>query len=126
MTANRRGRHPSYDVINPANAAIPASSNSEHTQPNALRRDRHGDAGFSKGIRSLSLPSVRLVLAWMRQRPRVLEHLAEVAHVDPAIAGRAASEMFGLVLGLFANALPDDFAASNGHVADNRGPPTSR
>jgi hypothetical protein len=33
----------------------------------------------------------------MWQGPFVLEHLAEIAAIDPAIAGRAADEMVGLV-----------------------------
>jgi hypothetical protein len=54
----------------------------------------------------------------MRQRSFVFEHLAEVATIDPAVARRALDEMFGVVLWLLANALPDDFAALNRHAAD--------
>jgi hypothetical protein len=44
-----------------------------------------------------NLPSLRLILRGVRQRPFVLDHLAEIAAIDPAIAGRAADEMVGLV-----------------------------
>jgi DNA-directed RNA polymerase subunit F len=33
----------------------------------------------------------------MWQRAFVLEHLAEIARIDPAAAGRASDEMLGLV-----------------------------
>jgi hypothetical protein len=33
----------------------------------------------------------------MRQRPFVLEHLAEITAIDPAAAGWAADEVLGLV-----------------------------
>jgi len=42
---------------------------------------------------------LRLILRRVRQRPFVLEHLAEIAAIDPAIAGRALDVMLGLVLG---------------------------
>jgi hypothetical protein len=63
------------------------------------------------------LPPSR-VLRRVRQRSRVLEHLAEVAHVDPADAHGTLYEMLRFVRGLFANPLPDDFAALNVHAAD--------
>jgi hypothetical protein len=33
--------------------------------------------------------SWRLILGWVRQRPLVLEHLAEITAIDPAATGRA-------------------------------------
>ena len=52
----------------------------------------------------------------MRQRPLVLEHLAEITAVDPAAAGRAPDEMLGLVLRWIANAFAEEFSARNiGH-----------
>jgi hypothetical protein len=54
----------------------------------------------------------------MRQRPGVFEHLAEVAHVDPAVAGRALNEMLGFVRGRLAETLADDLASSDVHSAD--------
>ena len=41
----------------------------------------------------------------MRQRPFVLEDLAEIAAVDPAAAGRTSEEMLGLVLRRIADTL---------------------
>ncbi len=58
-----------------------------------------------------NLPSLRLILRGVRQRPFVLEHLAEIAAIDPAIAGRAADEMVGLVCRRVAETLSDVFAA---------------
>jgi hypothetical protein len=39
---------------------------------------------------------LRLILRRVRQRPFMLEHLAEITTVDPAAAGRAPEEMLGL------------------------------
>jgi hypothetical protein len=39
-----------------------------------------------------------LILCRVRQRPFVLEHLAEITAIDQAIAGGAPDEMLGLVL----------------------------
>jgi hypothetical protein len=39
---------------------------------------------------------LRLILRRVRQRPFVLEHLAEIAAIDPAAAGGAPDEMLGL------------------------------
>ena len=58
-----------------------------------------------------NLPSLRLILRGVRQRPFVLDHLAEIAAIDPAIAGRAAEEMVGLVCRRVAETLSDVFAA---------------
>ena len=44
--------------------------------------------------------SLRLVLRRMRQWPFVLEHLAKIAAVDPAAAGRAADEVLRVALWL--------------------------
>jgi hypothetical protein len=68
---------------------------------------------------------IRPILAGMRQRSFVLEHLAKVAHVDPTAAHRTLNEMPGFVLRLLANALPDDFAALNRHAPDIGAAPTS-
>jgi hypothetical protein len=54
----------------------------------------------------------------VRQRPGVLEHLAEVSTINPAIAGRAQNKMLDFVLGLVVDRLSGDFAASDGHVPD--------
>ena len=64
--------------------------------------------------------SICLVLSGMRQRSRVFEHLAEVSTINPAIAVWALNEMLSRILRLFAQARADDFAASDGHAADNR------
>ena len=48
--------------------------------------------------------SLRLILRRVRQRPFMLEHLAEITAIDPAAAGRAPEEMLGLVLRRVANA----------------------
>jgi hypothetical protein len=39
---------------------------------------------------------VRLVLCWVWQGTFVLEHLAEITAIDPAVARRASDEVFGL------------------------------
>jgi hypothetical protein len=43
----------------------------------------------------------------------VLEHLAEIAAIDPAAAGRAFDEMVGFVLPLLADRPPDIGASGN-------------
>jgi hypothetical protein len=43
----------------------------------------------------------------------VLEHLAEIATIDPAIAGRAPNEVLGFVLRRIAEALPDGRGGSS-------------
>ena len=43
--------------------------------------------------------SLRLILHRVRQRPFMLEHLAEITAIDPAIAGETADEVFGLARG---------------------------
>jgi hypothetical protein len=48
----------------------------------------------------------------------VLKHLAEVAHVDPAIAVGTLDKMLGFVVRLFANTRSDDLASSDGHAPD--------
>src|SRR4051794_10268732 len=53
---------------------------------------------------------LRLILRRMRQRAFVLEHLAEIAAVDPAAATRASDVMLGLVLGRHAD-WPADIGA---------------
>jgi hypothetical protein len=53
---------------------------------------------------------LRLILR-VRQRPFVLEDLAEIAAVDPAVAGWAADEVLGLVLWRIADANAQIFAA---------------
>jgi hypothetical protein len=42
---------------------------------------------------------LRLILCRVRQRRLVLEHLAEIAAVNQAVAGRAPDEVLGLVAG---------------------------
>jgi hypothetical protein len=44
----------------------------------------------------------------MRQRPLVIEHSAQIAHVDPTATRFASEEMLGLVDRLHADALADD------------------
>jgi len=56
---------------------------------------------------------LRLILRRVRQRTLVLEHLAKIAAIDPATAGRAADEILCLALGLMANSSPEDGAAGN-------------
>jgi hypothetical protein len=46
---------------------------------------------------------LRLILRRVRQRPFVLEHLAEITAIDPAIAGGASDEMLGFALRRFAD-----------------------
>jgi hypothetical protein len=43
----------------------------------------------------------------------VLQHLAEIRHVDPAAAGRAARVVLALMLELTADALADDLTADD-------------
>jgi len=52
-----------------------------------------------------------LVLRRVRQWPFVLDHLAQIAAVDPTVARRAADEIIGLVLWRIAdaNAVTDPF-----------------
>lgn len=50
----------------------------------------------------------------MGQGTLVLEHLAQVAAVDPTTARRALYKVFGLVRRLAADALAQDLAASDG------------
>jgi hypothetical protein len=57
--------------------------------------------------------SLRLILRRVRQRPFVLEHLAEIAAIDPAIAGRAPDEVLGLALRGIAQKPPQKFATRN-------------
>jgi hypothetical protein len=45
----------------------------------------------------------------------VLEHLAEITAIDPAVARRAPDEVFGLVRRRVAETLPDVFAARDHH-----------
>jgi hypothetical protein len=52
--------------------------------------DVHREASYER-------PSLRLIPCRMRQRPFVLEHLAEITAIDPAAAGWAADEVLGLV-----------------------------
>jgi hypothetical protein len=59
--------------------------------PVAVTARRAVDPDFK--LRALSL---RLILRRVRQRPFMLEHLAEITTVDPAAAGRAPEEMLGL------------------------------
>ena len=58
-------------------------------------------------------PSLWLILRWVWERTLVLEHLAEIAAIDPAGAGWASDEMLGLVLWRIAEAFPQIFAALN-------------
>jgi hypothetical protein len=46
----------------------------------------------------------------VRQRPFVFEHLAKVAHIDPAVAARTANEMLGFSPGRLANTHSNDIA----------------
>jgi hypothetical protein len=47
-----------------------------------------------------------LILRWAWERTFVLEHLAEIAAIDPAGAGWASDELLGLVLWRIAKRLP--------------------
>jgi hypothetical protein len=59
----------------------------------------------------------------MRQRPFVLEHLAEITAIDPAATGWTSDEMLRFVLRWSADALAEAFSARNiGH----RGPSVKR
>ena len=51
----------------------------------------------------------------MRQWPFVLDHLAQIAAVDPTVARRAADEIIGLVLWRIADANAQIFAARDHH-----------
>jgi len=51
---------------------------------------------------------LRLILCGMRQWPFVLEHLAEITAIDPAVAGGAPDEVLGLVVWEIAKRLTDD------------------
>jgi hypothetical protein len=53
------------------------------------------------------------ILRRVRQRPFLLEHLAEIAAIDSAIAGRAPNEVLGFILRRIAEALPDVVAAGD-------------
>ena len=48
----------------------------------------------------------------------MLEHLAEIAAIDPAAAGRAADEMLGLVLRLLLADAAAEISASGDHFLD--------
>ena len=54
----------------------------------------------------------------MRQRPFVLERLAEITAIDPAAAGRAADELFGLVHRLLLADAAAEISASGDHFLD--------
>ena len=60
---------------------------------------------------------MRLILRRVWQRPFVLEHLAEITAIDPAIAGRTSDEMVGLVLRGIAAELTDVLAARDHGIA---------
>jgi hypothetical protein len=47
-----------------------------------------------------------LILRWVWERTFVLEHLAEIAAIEPAAAGRTADEVFDLVLRRIARHFP--------------------
>jgi hypothetical protein len=51
----------------------------------------------------------------VRQRPFVLEDLAEITAVDPAATRRAPNEMLGFVGGQVGEALPGVLAAEDGY-----------
>ena len=66
---------------------------------------------------------LRLILRRVWQRPLMLEHLTEIAAVNPATTGRTSDEMLRFILRWIANALAEVFSARNiGH----RGPPVKR
>jgi hypothetical protein len=48
-----------------------------------------------------------MILGRMRQRAFVIEHLAEVAHIDPAVALGATDEMLGFILRRAGHTLSD-------------------
>jgi hypothetical protein len=52
----------------------------------------------------------------MWQGTFVLEHLAKITAIDPAIAGRAQDQVFGLVLRRIAEEFTDVFAARDHRV----------
>jgi hypothetical protein len=54
---------------------------------------------------------LRLILSRVWQRPFMLEHLAKITAVNPAIAGRTADEMPGLTNRRLAELLPQISAA---------------
>jgi hypothetical protein len=54
-----------------------------------------------------------LILGRMRQWAFVVEHLTEVAHIDPAVALGAADEMLGFILRRITDTLADILAARN-------------
>ena len=56
--------------------------------------------------------SLWLVLRRVRQWPFVLDHLAQIAAVDPTVARRAADEIIGLVLWRIADANAQIFAGA--------------
>jgi hypothetical protein len=58
-------------------------------------------------------PSLRLVLCRVWQGTFMLEHLAEIAAINPTAAGRAPDEMPCVALGLIAHSSPEDGAAGN-------------
>jgi hypothetical protein len=60
------------------------------------------------------------ILRRMRQRPFVLEHLAEIAAIDPATTGRTADEMLCVALGRVAHSSPEDGATVNHLPAHQR------
>ena len=55
---------------------------------------------------------MRLILRRVRQRPFVLEHLAEITAVDPAATGQTSEEMLGLVLRRIADHIGGAFLTS--------------
>ena len=58
---------------------------------------------------------MRLILRRVRQWPFVLEHLAEIAAVDPSATGWATDKMLGLALRRTADTLAKIFAAWDHH-----------
>jgi hypothetical protein len=57
-----------------------------------------------------------LILQRVWERPFVLEHLAEIAAVDPAIAGRGTDEVLSLIRGRLSDALANIFPARKVHA----------
>jgi hypothetical protein len=96
--------HCKADCERRASRAILARSNAL----NLLRLSfTAGAAGYLKLL--------QLVLCWVRQRAFVLENLAEITAIDPAVARWAPDEVFGLVRRRVAETLPDVFAARDRH-----------
>ena len=57
--------------------------------------------------------SLRLILRRMRHRAPVLEHLAQITAINPAVTGWATDEVVGLTRGWLAETLPDVLAAGD-------------